>query len=168
VEQTPAVAARSRFNIPETFPQNEGERRESWTERLTREAAKNGVYRQCSIGWHEECSQRRKPGPECPCNCTCHIDGSTDTPEAPEATQSAAQAPAVSGEQYIRLAQAAALREWVRTSRAELEQAQQVGGIEGNHFYRGILSALKNASRRADGIEAGANTVDLDHQEIPR
>lgn len=162
------TAPRPRIDIHATFPQRDGESRESWTERLTREAAKSGVYRQCSIGWHAECSQRRKPGPECPCNCTCHTQGATDAPEAPTSAPSAPEAPAATGEQYIRLAQAAAIREWVRTSQAELDQAQQIGGIEGNGFYRGIRSALKNASRRADEIEAGTHSVDSDHQETLR
>jgi hypothetical protein len=161
-------APRARIDISGTFPRREGESRESWTERLTREAAKSGVYRQCSIGWHEDCSQRRKPGPDCPCNCSCHVEEGWEALVVPGNSQSAPEAPAAVGEQYLRKAQAAAIREWVRTSRAELEQAQLVGGIEGNHFYRGILSALKNASRRADDIEAGTHTVDSDHQEIQR
>lgn len=165
---TLSAAARPRIDISHAFPIRDGESRESWTERLTREAAKNGVYRQCSVGWHEECSQRREPGPDCPCNCTCHVAGADTVPEVPDAAQGAPEAPALSGEAYLRHAQAAAIREWVRTSRVELDQAQQLTGAKGKEFYRGIRSALKNASRRADSIDAGTHTVDSDHQEILR
>jgi hypothetical protein len=89
-------------------------------------------------------------------------------PEEPKDAQRGTEAPAATGEQYIRTAQAAAIREWVRTSEAELDQAQKVGGAEGSDFYRGIRSALKNASLRADAIEAGTYPVDSDHQEARR
>lgn len=164
----PTVAPRPRIDIHETFPKRPDESNASWTDRLTKEAARHGVYRQCSIGWHAECSQRRTPGPSCPCNCSCHIKAATDDAESPGDAQDAPEAPAVTGEEYLRRAQAAAIREWVRTSEVELDQAQKVGGIEGSDFYRGIRSALKNASRRADEIEAGTHTVDSDHEEMRR
>ena len=163
-----AAATRPRVDIPESFPRNDGESRESWTERITREAAKHGVYRQCSIGWHEECSQRRTPGPECPCNCTCHIEGATEAQESAIDPQGAPEPPAPRGDQYVRQAQAGALRGWVRTVEAELTQANAMSSVEGDDFYRGMRSALDLASRRADDIEAGTHTVDSVHQEIPR
>lgn len=45
-----------------------------WSKRLMVEGHKHGVYRQCSLGWHGECSQRREYGPDCECNCTCHVE----------------------------------------------------------------------------------------------
>jgi hypothetical protein len=168
VPATLSAADRPRIDIPQAFPIRDGESRESWTERLTRAAAKNGVYRQCSIGWHEDCSQRREPGPDCPCNCTCHVTGAAAAPEVPAATHGTPEAPGPSGEQYVRQAQAAALRGWVHTVRAELDQAQQMTSTDEDEFHKGIRSALDHASRRADDIEAGTHTVDSDHQEIPR
>ena len=41
---------------------------EDRTDRLAREGAARGVFRQCSIGWHFECSD---PDGE-RCACTCH------------------------------------------------------------------------------------------------
>jgi len=41
------------------------------TDRLVAEGAARGVNRQCSIGWHQECSDPH--GDEC--GCACHTDG---------------------------------------------------------------------------------------------
>lgn len=63
-----------RINVPDTYPPDEDEGDIEWSERLTHEGRKHGVYRQCSLGWHGECSQRDDWGPECECNCSCHIE----------------------------------------------------------------------------------------------
>lgn len=47
---------------------------EVWSQRLLDEGHKHGVYRQCSLGWHGECSARRNHGPDCECNCICHVE----------------------------------------------------------------------------------------------
>lgn len=52
----------------------EGETLEVWSDRLMQAGRKAGVYRQCSLGWHDECSQRAHWGPGCECNCTCHVE----------------------------------------------------------------------------------------------
>ncbi|ALY09699.1 hypothetical protein MARTHA_46 [Arthrobacter phage Martha] len=44
------------------------------TDCMVRIGAKHDVYRQCSIGWHLECSVRDQPGDDCPCMCKCHVD----------------------------------------------------------------------------------------------
>lgn len=41
---------------------------DEWTDEMTRRAAAAGTRRQCSIGWHVECSDRA--GAEC--RCACH------------------------------------------------------------------------------------------------
>lgn len=46
----------------------------SWSTDLMRTGSEHGVYRQCSLGWHGECSQREHWGPDCECNCTCHVE----------------------------------------------------------------------------------------------
>ncbi|ALY10503.1 hypothetical protein TAEYOUNG_46 [Arthrobacter phage TaeYoung] len=43
------------------------------TDCMVRIGAKHDVYRQCSIGWHLECSVRDQPGDDCPCMCKCHV-----------------------------------------------------------------------------------------------
>lgn len=71
-----------------------GETLDSWTDRLCREGAAIGVFRQCSIGWHDECSTRGD-GPNAECRCTCHLTAFTweqeevldrfeEEPDAPE------------------------------------------------------------------------------------
>lgn len=164
---------RARIDVHRAFPRLQGESGEAWTNRLVREAIKHGVYRQCSIGWHDECSERKSPATDCLCNCTCHGAGAHEVasgaPQAPDATETRDGAPEAplepGGAECTRKAQADALREWVRTSRAELDQAQQTVGAEGDAFFRGVSSAHKNATRRADDIEAGAHTVGTEHQE---
>lgn len=47
---------------------------EEWTDRLLAHAGAYGTYRQCSIGWHDECSQRHL-GAESDCLCICHTPG---------------------------------------------------------------------------------------------
>lgn len=154
-EATPAL--KPRINIQRDFPQLDGESDAAWTERLTREAARHGVYRQCSIGWHDECSQRRKPGPECPCNCSCHTETPEDGSEAATGAPLASQGPTAVAES-LRAAQAAVLRDWAATSEAEIDDAELTPGADG-WFVRGVRSAIENALRRADDIEVGTYTV---------
>lgn len=49
----------------------DGETADAWTDRLAREGAALGINRQCSIGWHGECSTRRD-GANAKCRCDCH------------------------------------------------------------------------------------------------
>jgi len=39
----------------------------NWTDELVRRGEKKGINRQCSIGYHEECSD--PSGDECRCHC---------------------------------------------------------------------------------------------------
>lgn len=64
-----------RVNLMEKFPINPGETAAEHTGRLLREARTAGTFRQCSIGWHEECSDAY--GEEC--MCSCHALGITLT-----------------------------------------------------------------------------------------
>jgi hypothetical protein len=51
-----------------TEPQREGESAGDRTDRLAKLGAQRGINRQCSIGWHDECSD-----PEgAVCRCECH------------------------------------------------------------------------------------------------
>lgn len=52
----------------------EGETDEEWTDRIHRSGRELGRFRQCSIGWHDECSDRQ--GDEC--ECPCHRMGKHD------------------------------------------------------------------------------------------
>jgi len=45
---------------------------DDWTDQMIREGAKTGVNRQCSIGWHEECSDPE--GESCKCACHPHAE----------------------------------------------------------------------------------------------
>lgn len=47
--------------------QREGETDSEWTDRINASGRSLGRYRQCSIGWHEECSD--PSGDECLCPC---------------------------------------------------------------------------------------------------
>ncbi|QED11784.1 hypothetical protein SEA_BOSSLADY_46 [Arthrobacter phage BossLady] len=44
------------------------------TDCMVRIGSQHGVYRQCSIGWHLECSAAEQRGDDCPCMCKCHVD----------------------------------------------------------------------------------------------
>ncbi|QIQ62858.1 hypothetical protein SEA_JKERNS_46 [Arthrobacter phage JKerns] len=46
----------------------------TYTDRLIGLGAQLGIYRQCSIGYHGECSQRDTRGDDCECMCKCHVD----------------------------------------------------------------------------------------------
>jgi hypothetical protein len=61
-----------RYDVPVMFPRAEGESAENWTNRLSNEGSSRGVYRQCSINWHHECSQRFE-GEDADCRCSCHL-----------------------------------------------------------------------------------------------
>ena len=50
-------------------PREPDESDSEMTDRHIREGAKRGMNRQCSIGWHEECSD---PDGE-DCRCPCHM-----------------------------------------------------------------------------------------------
>lgn len=62
-----------RPNIPQEWPAIRSETEASWSNRLVAKGVEYGVYRQCSIGWHAECSQRQIVGESCPCRCYCHV-----------------------------------------------------------------------------------------------
>ncbi|ALY09372.1 hypothetical protein FDH48_gp43 [Arthrobacter phage Jawnski] len=47
---------------------------ETYTDKLNHIGAQLGVYRQCSIGYHGECSAEPRRGEDCPCACKCHVD----------------------------------------------------------------------------------------------
>jgi len=52
------------------FPRGEDEGEYPYTNRLLRIGQERGYLRQCSIGWHDECSDRRSN--EGMCSCPCH------------------------------------------------------------------------------------------------
>lgn len=60
-----------RVNLTTLYPQGWAETSDQWTDRLLSLAARHGTYRQCSIGWHGECSQRHL-GADADCRCDCH------------------------------------------------------------------------------------------------
>jgi hypothetical protein len=60
-----------RVNLTEKFPPLPEETSLAYTGRLLAEARKAGTNRQCSIGYHEECSD---PYGES-CMCSCHALG---------------------------------------------------------------------------------------------
>lgn len=52
------------------YPQLPGEDAGKWTDRVLKSSRKWGTNRQCSIGWHGECSDRTGES----CMCLCHDD----------------------------------------------------------------------------------------------
>ncbi|ASR84719.1 hypothetical protein FDI26_gp44 [Arthrobacter phage Beans] len=46
----------------------------TYTDRLIEIGARLGINRQCSIGYHSECSVAEQRGDDCPCACKCHVD----------------------------------------------------------------------------------------------
>ena len=56
--------------LTQLFPIQPDEDTVAWTTRVLSHAKEYGTYRQCSIGWHEECSQRGTYDGEC--GCLCH------------------------------------------------------------------------------------------------
>lgn len=61
----------TRVNLTEMYPIRPDETAEAWTDRILSHATEHGTYRQCSLGWHEECSQRQL-GADADCKCICH------------------------------------------------------------------------------------------------
>lgn len=59
-----------RVDMEALYPMREGESAEAWTGRVLTHSADHGVNRQCSIGWHGECSDRSGET----CMCLCHDD----------------------------------------------------------------------------------------------
>lgn len=53
------------------YPIRDGEDPMAWTTRVLSHAHEYGTYRQCSIGWHDECSERHL-GADAECRCLCH------------------------------------------------------------------------------------------------
>ncbi|UVK62296.1 hypothetical protein SEA_NATHANVAAG_44 [Arthrobacter phage NathanVaag] len=47
---------------------------ETYTDKLNHIGAQLGVYRQCAIGYHSQCSQAELRGEDNPCACKCHVD----------------------------------------------------------------------------------------------
>ena len=70
-----------RINLTEKCPPLPDEDAGAYTDRLLTEARKAGTFRQCSIGYHEECSD---PYGES-CMCSCHALGITLTRDQLEA-----------------------------------------------------------------------------------
>lgn len=64
-----------RVNLAEKYPPLVGETGAEYTTRLLSHAREAGTNRQCSIGWHDECSD---PYGES-CMCSCHAVGITLT-----------------------------------------------------------------------------------------
>jgi hypothetical protein len=60
-----------RVNLTAKFPPGDDENSADYTRRLLSHAREAGTNRQCSIGYHEECSD---PYGES-CMCTCHALG---------------------------------------------------------------------------------------------
>ena len=54
------------------YPMMPGEDEMVWTGRLLTHASEFGTFRQCTLGWHEECSQRGHHFPDSECACLCH------------------------------------------------------------------------------------------------
>lgn len=69
-----ASTAGSRVDLTELYPQGSAEPAGAWTDRLLSHAGEHGTYRQCSIGWHGDCSQRSLAA-DAECNCLCHGAG---------------------------------------------------------------------------------------------
>lgn len=59
-----------RVDLSALYPQKEGEDAGVWTNRILSHSREYEVNRQCSIGWHGECSDRSGES----CRCLCHDD----------------------------------------------------------------------------------------------
>jgi hypothetical protein len=71
---TPATLPETtRVELDILYPQREGESASAYTSRVLSHAGEHGTNRQCSIGWHGECSERGL-GEDAECNCLCHDD----------------------------------------------------------------------------------------------
>lgn len=64
----PAIHIYANENHPQAGnPRRKGETNEEYTDRLAKTGSRQGKLRQCSIGWHEECSDPN--GDTCTCGC---------------------------------------------------------------------------------------------------
>ena len=63
----------SRVELDVLYPAKAGENASEHTARLLKAAGTHETNRQCSIGYHEECSERDE-GEHAMCNCLCHDD----------------------------------------------------------------------------------------------
>jgi len=61
----------TRVDLGVLYPYKPGESAVEWTNRVLSHAGVHGTNRQCSIGWHGECSDRGL-GEAAECNCICH------------------------------------------------------------------------------------------------
>ncbi|UOK18403.1 hypothetical protein SEA_BRUHMOMENT_87 [Arthrobacter phage BruhMoment] len=59
-----------RVELTALYPDHPGEDAVKWTGRVLSHAREYGTNRQCSIGWHGECSDRSGET----CRCLCHDD----------------------------------------------------------------------------------------------
>jgi len=64
----------SRVELDVLYPEKDGESASDHTTRLLSHAKEHRTNRQCSIGWHEECSEKDE-GEFALCNCLCHAEG---------------------------------------------------------------------------------------------
>jgi hypothetical protein len=58
----------SRVNLTVKYPPGDDESASDYTRRLLSHAREAGTFRQCSIGYHEECSDQYGES----CQCSCH------------------------------------------------------------------------------------------------
>lgn len=70
-----------RVNLTEKHPPHDDEESGAYTDRLLTLAREHGTFRQCSIGYHDECSDQYGES----CRCTCHALGITLTRDQLEA-----------------------------------------------------------------------------------
>ena len=64
----------SRVEMDVLYPSKPGEGSTEYSNRVLGHAREHGTNRQCSIGWHDECSERAF-GEVAECNCLCHAEG---------------------------------------------------------------------------------------------
>lgn len=57
------------IELLDLYPQREGEDGFAYAQRLAEEGRARGILRQCSIGWHNECSCARYGYTDCKCEC---------------------------------------------------------------------------------------------------
>lgn len=77
---TPPADVERGAHYPDVPPMLPGESASEYTDRLTgadgtgRRPYDHERYRQCSIGYHNECSERRETVVSGGCECPCHVD----------------------------------------------------------------------------------------------
>jgi hypothetical protein len=67
------------MDLTKELPQERGEDDFAWTNRLLVAGRERGYWRQCSIGWHDECSVTRGYAAPGACKCPCHTQASEVT-----------------------------------------------------------------------------------------